>query len=337
LFPYLNGEDLNSRWDFSASRWVIDFNDWPIGRAMKFQDVFAIIDEKVRPERQRTKSDGSYALRKPLPQRWWQYADKRPALRKAVANLDRVLVVSRVTKYFSFALVPRAQVCNERLAVFASPSYTLLCILSSGLHEHWALANGTTQETRPTYFPEKCFETFPQPQLTGRMERVGKELDTCRRKVMEQRRIGLTDLYNLVHQETTADVDIERLREIYVEIDEAAQEAYALDEEQEPAIRTYEKQEASTPLPTWREMELGHGFHETRQGSRFGISAQARADVLDKLLALNHYRYDQEVKKGLHSGRGRGASRKKGGGRAPRDAAPFLDDGGLFPPEGTLF
>jgi len=27
LFPYLNGEDLSSRPDTSASRWVIDFND----------------------------------------------------------------------------------------------------------------------------------------------------------------------------------------------------------------------------------------------------------------------------------------------------------------------
>jgi len=179
LFPYLNGEDLNSRWDLSASRWVIDFNDWPIERAMDYQEVFAIIDEKVRPERQRTKPDGSYVLRKPLPQRWWQYADKRPALRKAVANLDRVLVVSRVTKYFSFALVPRAQVYNERLAIFASLSYTLLCMLSCGLHENWALANGTTQETRPTYFPEKCFETFPQPHFTARMEHAGTTVRVC--------------------------------------------------------------------------------------------------------------------------------------------------------------
>jgi hypothetical protein len=337
LFPYLNGEDLNSRWDCSARRWVIDFNDWPIERAMEYQDVFAIIDEKVRPERQRTRPDGSYVLRNPLPQRWWQYADKRPALRKAVANLDRVLVVSRVTKYFSFALVSRAQVCNERLAVFASPSNALLCVLSCGLHEHWALANGTTQETRPTYFPEKCFETFPQPRFTGRMEHAGKELDKFRREVMGQRTIGLTDLYNLVHQETMVAVEIERLREIYVEIDQAVREAYSLDEEREPAIRQYEKDQASVALPSWREIELGHGFHETRQGIRFTISAQARADVLDKLLALNHYRYEQEGKQGLHSGKGRGASRKRGAGHAPSRTVPVLDDGGLFPPEGTLF
>ena len=44
LFPYLNGENLNSRWDFLASRWVIDFNDWPIERAMEYQDVFAAIN-----------------------------------------------------------------------------------------------------------------------------------------------------------------------------------------------------------------------------------------------------------------------------------------------------
>ena len=60
LFPYLNGEDLNSRWDCSASRWVINFNDWPIERAMEYHDIFAIVDEKVRPERQRTNPDGSY-------------------------------------------------------------------------------------------------------------------------------------------------------------------------------------------------------------------------------------------------------------------------------------
>ncbi len=32
LFPYLNGEDLNSRPDQSSSRWVINFKDWPLGR-----------------------------------------------------------------------------------------------------------------------------------------------------------------------------------------------------------------------------------------------------------------------------------------------------------------
>ena len=32
LFPYLNGEDLNTRPDQSPSRWVINFFDWPLDR-----------------------------------------------------------------------------------------------------------------------------------------------------------------------------------------------------------------------------------------------------------------------------------------------------------------
>jgi len=157
---------------------------------------------------------------------------------------------------------------------------------------------------------------------------------------MEQRKDsdpGLTAIYNLVHRETIQADDILQLREIHMEVNEAAREAYALNEEREPTVREYEEGHASGPLPSWREIELGHGFHETRQGLRFTISAQARVDVLDKLLALNHYRYEQEVKQGLHSGKGRGASRKKGGGRALPRTPPVLEDGGLFPPEGTLF
>ena len=69
------------------------------------------------------------------------------------------------------------------------------------------------------------------------MDRAGKDLNTFRRGVMEQRRLGLTALYNLVHAEAAHDEDIVRLREIHVEIDEAVREAYALDEEREPAIR----------------------------------------------------------------------------------------------------
>ena len=36
LFPYLNGEDLNSRPDLSASRWAIDFNDRSLEAASRW-------------------------------------------------------------------------------------------------------------------------------------------------------------------------------------------------------------------------------------------------------------------------------------------------------------
>ena len=60
----------------------------------------------------------------------------------------------------------------------------------------------------------------------------------------------------------------------------------------------------------WDDLDLGHGFHETRQGLRFTISQEARWEVLDRLLALNHERYAEEVRQGLREKKG-----KKGGTR----------------------
>src|SRR5262249_7900193 len=106
LFPYLNGEDLNSRPDQSPSRWVINFLDWPLDRsasgswkgagkrerqewlrsgyvpadypdpvAADYPDCLAIVEEKVKPERTRRNAGGEYTLRYPLYLRWWIYAD----------------------------------------------------------------------------------------------------------------------------------------------------------------------------------------------------------------------------------------------------------------------
>ena len=331
LFPYLGGEDLNSRWDCSASRWVINFHDWPIERAQQYPDCFAIIKERVKPFRDKSK-------RKVYRERWWQYGERQPALHRAIANLERVLVITFHTKTGMPANIHTGQVFSHGIGIFTTDRARDLALLSSSMHFYWWTVKGeSTIGAGLRYTPSDGFETFPQPEMAERMDRAGNNLDVSRRDVMKRRRIGLTALYNLVHDQSTDDDDVIRMREIHTEIDEAVREAYLLDEEREPAIREHELKVASAPLPSWREIELRHGFHETRQGVRFTISPQARADVLDKLLALNHYRYEQEVRRGLHSGKGRGASKKRAAGRAQSGAVPALDDGGLFPPEGTLF
>ena len=71
LFPYLNGEDLNSRWDQSPSRWVINFHDWPIEKAMEYRDCYEIVERLVKPEREKNN-------RKVRRERWWQFAERAP-------------------------------------------------------------------------------------------------------------------------------------------------------------------------------------------------------------------------------------------------------------------
>lgn len=63
-----------------------------------------------------------------------------------------------------------------------------------------------------------------------------------------------------------------------------------------------DKNDLLLPLPKgegWSE-GLNHNFHQTKQGLRFPISESARRDILDRLLSLNHARYAEEVKAGLH-------------------------------------
>ena len=78
---------------------MINFGEMSEDEARKWPDLMAIVEDKVKPERTRINSKGDFVLRSPLPQRWWHYADKRPALFRAIAQCDRVLVISRVSPH----------------------------------------------------------------------------------------------------------------------------------------------------------------------------------------------------------------------------------------------
>ncbi|MGH3769889.1 MAG: type IIL restriction-modification enzyme MmeI [Pseudonocardiaceae bacterium] len=297
LFPYLIGEDLNSRPDCSASRWVINFHDWPLEQAREYEDCFRIVEQKVQPERARN----TYS--KTARERWWRYERSRPELYEAIADLDRVLVIARVSKTGLPQFVSMGQVMSEQVVVFAVERNEYLTLLSSNLHFTWWTTKGeSTLETRLRYTPSDGFETFPQPELTDRMDRVGGELHSFRKSVMLSRSLGLTKLYNLVHDPAVTDQEVQRLREIHTEIDHATAQAYG-----------------------WPDLDLGHGFHDTRQGRRFTLAPDVQTEVLDRLLQLNHDRYAEELHQGLH------ATKKP---KRPRNIPP-LD--GPVQPAGSLF
>ncbi len=268
LFPYLNGEDLNSRPDASASRWVIDFNDRSEAAAAEYPLPFQRLAERVKPERRRRKPDGSFALRNPLPDRWWQYGEKRPALRKAIASLPEVLVIARVSKTVMPVRVPTGQIFHEKVVVFATDSHAMQAMLSSNIHQLWAIKYGTTMRTDPTYTPDLVFGSLPRPQTSDRLHDAGKTLDEERRAIMVRRELGLTRLQNLVNDPTIhGDGDVDRLREIHVEIDEATMDAYG-----------------------WNDVPLDHGFHIYRQMERWTVGPTARVETLDRLLRENDLR-----------------------------------------------
>jgi hypothetical protein len=114
-----------------------------------------------------------------------------------------------------------------------------------------------------------------------------------REAIMRGRGTGLTDTYNRLHNPSETADDIAKLRDLHVEMDYAVASAYG-----------------------WDDLDLNHGFHQTKQGLRYTIAEEARREVLGRLLALNHERYKQEVAMGLHAKTG-----KKAGKRAKAEAA----------------
>ncbi|WP_158619100.1 type IIL restriction-modification enzyme MmeI [Micromonospora sp. M71_S20] len=260
LSPYLNGEDLNSRHDSSASRWVIDFNNRCETCAARYQRPFERVHQLVKPERMRN-------MRAVRRDRWWQFAENAPGLRKAIVGLDEVLVIALVSKSVMPVRVPTGQVFSHKLGVFATDSFADQAILSSSLHQMWAIKYGSTMRADVNYSPSDVFMTFPRPEPTDQLAEAGRVLDVERREVMLRRGLGLTKLYNLVNDPGVADgddADVARLRRIHVELDEAVMAAY-----------------------DWSEVPLEHGFHTYRQMTRWTVSPAARVEILDRLLAEN--------------------------------------------------
>ncbi|MCI0390957.1 MAG: restriction endonuclease, partial [Acidobacteria bacterium] len=162
LFPYLNGEDLNSRPDQSPTRWVINFRDWPLTReashenykgtvASDYPDCLKIVEDRVKPERTRKKPNGQYQLRYPLYERWWQFAEKQPSLQRAIQGMERVLVIAIVSRTVAFTFVPNGQVCAHKLAVLALEGDQYFAVLQSSFHYCWAWQYSSTMKADLNY------------------------------------------------------------------------------------------------------------------------------------------------------------------------------------------
>ena len=289
VFPYLNGEDLNSRFDCSPSRWVVDFNERGQEEARRYSLPWQHVCDEVRSEREAKDAD-KYPR---MVNEWWKFYNSRPAMRKAISDLEEVLVIALVSKTVMPVRVPTGQVFSHMLGVFATDSYAQQAVLSSSFHQYWAIAYGSGMRNDPRYTPSDVFETFPRPEPTPELEAIGRTLDTERREIMLRRNLGLTKLYNLVNDpglETGTDPDVDRMRAIHVELDAAVAAAYG-----------------------WEDLDLTHGFHIYRKMTRWTVPPATRVEILDRLLEENHRRAAAEAAAAAASGRSAGGSRSRRG------------------------
>jgi hypothetical protein len=287
VMPFLNGKDLNASPDHSATRWAIYFRDWPLSRetdnysgpcAEDYPACLRLIEDRVKPYRQRKDERGNYLLRPPLPQKWWLYNCPRIELHQRTASLNRILSRPELSNTHAIAVLPQNLLLSNQLCVFAFEGFGWFALLQSSIHEAWARKYGSSMRTDMRYTTADCFETFPRPLQIESMDRIGYQYETQRLLVMQVNGEGLTKTYGRFNSSAEFSADIRKLRELHIEIDYGIAAAYG-----------------------WSDLDLGHDFHETNHGVRFTISELARRDVLQRLLKLNHERYAEEVKQGLHS------------------------------------
>jgi len=330
ILPYIGGEEINTSPTQAHHRYVVNFADYPLKRAdvgaswvaatsasraswlrqgivpldypgpaaVDWPDVLALVEQKVKPERTRRSSGGKYVLREPLPTRWWQYADKRPALFTAIAGLERVLVVARVGQQAALASLPAATVFSEQLVVFPYSTHGAFCALQSQPHETWARFFGSSMKDDLRYTPSDCFETFPFPEEWNSrpdLEAVGRAYYDFRADLMVRNNEGLTKTNNRFHDPEEDSPDIIKLRELHAAMDRAVLDAYGW-----------------TDIPTDCEFLLDYEVDEDESSRkkkpwRYRWPDDARDEVLARLLELNAQRAAQEALAGASAAKARKA------------------------------
>ncbi|MBL8028856.1 MAG: restriction endonuclease [Fibrobacteres bacterium] len=295
ISPLINGQEINNDPESKPGRSIINFSDWPIEKALKYQHPFQIVEKHVKPEREK-QSD------KIGREKWWQFMRTRQQAYNKIRSLSRCFASARTTKHLIISACPTNWQFSDAINFFTIDRWDFFTVIQSTLHEVWARRYSGALETRLRYSPSDCFETFPFPASqwnanNDSLAKTGEQYHGHRRQLMLSLWLGLTDIYNLFHTRGLTPAIVEKvskktpeesesgyngileLRRLHVTMDNAVRDAYG-----------------------WSDLDLGHDFHEVEtlpenDRVRYTISPAARKEVLKRLLALNHERASEEAAK----------------------------------------
>ena len=342
IFSYIGGEEVNSSPTHAHDRYVINFFDMEEEEARTWSDLMNIVETKVKPERDVQKRDS-------IRIRWWQYAEKRPGLVKAIEPLDRVLVSVQTSKYSTFLVhevqltfaksvfqqclctpyswkvlyrtltfLRKGYVYDQKLVVFSFDTFQPFSILHSRIHEIWSIFFGSSNpEDRPVYAPTDCFQTFPFPEnweTNRELESIGQEYYEFRAALMICNNQGLTATYNRFHDPEEDDADILKLRQLHTQMDTAVLTAYGwTDISTTCEFRLdYEEDTPDTEPFGSAQGKPTEGKRQRKKPWRYRWPEATHDEVLARLLELNQHRHEAEILGGKQAEKKANKSKAKG-------------------------
>ena len=295
VFPYIGGSEVANTPQSTPHRHAIYLSDIRHECDLApYEPLVALVRAKVKPERDRLPDT---PVNRPLKQRWWAYQAHRPQFYSQIAGKERVLAISKVSSWLSFAFLPTGLIYSQKLIVFDVSSYAAFAGLQCRVHDCWVRFCGGSRGDGASYTPSDCFETFPFPEgweNDPNLEAAGREYYDFRAALMVRNNEGLTKTYNRFHDPEEESPDILKLRELHAAMDRAVLDAYGW-----------------TDIPTACEFLLDYEDEEEDGGRRkkpwrFRWPDEVRDEVLARLLELNAQRAAEEVRSGAAAAGKRG-------------------------------
>lgn len=323
LLPYVTGEDVNQSVNQEGKRYVINFYDWPLSRAIDVSWAGLSTAEKTRQIKsgcvskdypfpvasdyplvlahlkQGVLSDNPNALDDAERPLWWQFWCPRselyhlvgrgknfalhPEWWKGDAQSKRVCILTRVSKTLAFVNVSNGSIFADTTIVFTRRDRSTFAVLSSCFHSVFAWKYSSRMKTDLRYAPNDCYKTFPFPLAPL------PQLGLLGEQFDEHRR-------KIMQARQIGLTTLYNLFHDSAEKDAELEEMRRLQREIDIAVRdSY----------GWQDIDLEHGFHQVgylpaNDNIRYTISEPARIEILKRLSALNRQRWEEEEAAGLH-------------------------------------
>lgn len=241
LKPFLIARELVAGLPPQPDRFVIDFTGKELAEAAAFkvlfqrvkQDVFAERKERAEmqeAENQKTRRGDKQAN---INQHhinffnsWWQLSYGREDMLRAITDLRRYIVCSRVSKRPIFDFLDPSIHPNDALMVFAFEDDYSFGIIQSNYHWEWWQARCSTLGKTFRYTGNTVWKTFPWPQTPSEkairaVAAAARELRQERRKVMKKNKLSFRELYRVLELPGKS-----RIKDLHHALDEAVRQAY---------------------------------------------------------------------------------------------------------------
>lgn len=318
--PFIGYSEVANDPEHSYYRYAIDFGDLDESQAREHPELMAILQEKVRPEREKKRKKGGVAKRR--ADYWWQHGSPAKELYAAIRTQARVLVTaSQAAVHYALAFLPYGYVYSSNLNVFALDTWASFAFMQSRVHEVWARFFGSTMKDDLSYTPTTCFSTFPFVREWTRhavLEPLGEAYYAHRAQTMRAHQEGLTPTYNRFHDPHETSLEIIKLRDLHDQMDQAVLAAYGWDDMKPRCefLLDYEDDDSDNSS-------------NRKKPWRYRWPDELQEEVLSRLLDLNHQRAEEERQAGLAAEkkqpkkRGKKAGKKKGSRKQPTRGEPL--------------